>query len=94
VIIRNIEEASRLQNHLLPPGDRPLAPNGAPDIWQVTRDPRIVVERQRHLNHLQDDRQAGPMTNGDVRTAALRDYVRQLEIELTAAEGRTTKGTP
>ena len=84
MMIHSVAEASRLQNHLLPPGDAPMK-NGAIERWQVTNDPLVVIERQRYLNDLQDNRKSDRLSNGDTRVAELRNFVRGLEVELALA---------
>lgn len=80
-MISTIEQASRMQNHLLGP-DRRIGKNGAPETWTLTSDPALVVDRQSHLDYLADVCKAERFHCGDPRWAALRDYVALLRAEL------------
>ena len=80
--IKSIREASRLQCALLPPGDAPITENGGPDVWRENGDPLTLVARQKWLNHVQDDLRADRLNSGDARVAALRAFVRGVEVEI------------
>jgi hypothetical protein len=89
-MIATVEQASRIQIALLPPGDAPIGPNGAPERWRPTSDPVVLVERQEHLDHVADVLRADALNNGDIRLAELRAFVRGVAVEIAFTHQETT----
>ena len=85
VEIHDIAQASRLQCAFIL-NDRRIAKNGAPETWTVSADPDVLVDRQRHLDHVADVLGAERLNCGDPRWAALRAYVALIAAELAKRE--------
>lgn len=91
-MISSVIEASRLRIALCPPGDISLV-NGAPDRWTVSNDPRVVIARQKHLDHLRVVLRCSRLNYGEPRVAelaalvkGLRDAVARIALGLSTGQ--------